>query len=448
MVTQIDYSDVRGVRRYRRLPRQSDHFPAFCDSGDIWLTLSLQGDNDFKHFYRLHRSVLIANSNHFAAELRGRNSTGSLVSIGVDRQRSQCLVTWSKLGFAEKGQRVTQDVAGPKSQHLCTASHADAVSGQATRTDNVLLQAFENLFRIFYGLKPHLQRDNIVGCYLQCKALLHLGKQYGSLDVLGHCIERHLLVYGKILFLQIAKYPTSYLKLALLAESRMLFTEAFNHIVGQWPGPRAQLVGRVTPETLTLIEAKYNALQSQRLCANRRLLRLTSSPLAGHGSKHNPLLAWLADSLFHGWLVKEMASGAADIVKEDHEKHDHGAIGCEHSMQNDKIYFLLASSDASAVLDHVKMRQALNDASIGIHTKDSLRQVQRNVEKLKHQARTCVQEITQNRLHVSLEDIKYSRACISPRSTRSVAPGPSASTRVVNHLVCTKLRTHELPWAA
>ena len=102
-------------------------------------------------------------------------------------------------------------------------------------TMDPIIRDYENLFRLFYNYPPIVNSVNIATAYSECKALLALADMYDALPVTGPRVDHHLLGFGSRLFKQIAKYPPSYLKLGYLARSRVIFSEALIHVVGQWP---------------------------------------------------------------------------------------------------------------------------------------------------------------------------------------------------------------------
>lgn len=98
-----------------------------------------------------------------------------------------------------------------------------------------IIRDYDNLFRLFYNYPPLLNSVNIATAYAECRSLLALADMYDALAVTGPRVDHHLLGFGSRLFKQIAKYPPSYLKLGYLARSRVIFSEALIHVVGQWP---------------------------------------------------------------------------------------------------------------------------------------------------------------------------------------------------------------------
>ena len=186
------------------------------------------------------------------------------------------------------------------------------------------IRDYDNLFRTFYNYVPNLNPTNIATAYSECKALLTLADMYDALHVVGSRIDHHLLRFSGRLFKQIAKYPASYLKLGYLARSRIIFSEALTHVVGQWPQPYAYLRdpdgiagGYTVPESvIDLIEDKVDELEELKARVESKLFRLTLT--TSRGERVNPTndyLGWLAMSLFRQWLAENTTPPPQSILK-------------------------------------------------------------------------------------------------------------------------------------
>ena len=148
-----------------------------------------------------------------------------------------------------------------------------------------LIRDYDNLLRIFYNHPPIINSVNIASAYTECKSLLALADMYDALPVTGSRVDHHLLGFGSRLFKQIAKYPPSYLKLGYLARSRVIFSEALIHVVGQWPAALPSLRnGSYAPlpdSVLDLIEDKVEDLDELKARVESKLLRLSLTTSRG-----------------------------------------------------------------------------------------------------------------------------------------------------------------------
>ncbi|KAF2840205.1 hypothetical protein M501DRAFT_681826 [Patellaria atrata CBS 101060] len=191
--------------------------------------------------------------------------------------------------------------------------------------DDELFRDYENLLRVFYNYAPALDPINIAQAYVECKSLLQLADMYDALDVIGPRIDHHLLRFQSRLWKQIAKYPPSYLKLAYLARSRAIFSEALIHVVGQWPAGAPQLRNQVPVAVLDLIEDKVDELEELKTKIEGKLFRLTLTTSRGERvTPSNAWLDWLAMSFFRQWLAESTTPPPAPILKDSsHARPSH-----------------------------------------------------------------------------------------------------------------------------
>ncbi|KAL2793641.1 hypothetical protein BJX66DRAFT_305673 [Aspergillus keveii] len=232
-------------------------------------------------------------------------------------------------GFA----RSMANLAGLQSViHLPHRSSAVAAAAANTHTANErtmdpILRDYDNLFRLFYNHPPMLNNINIATAYAECKSLLALADMYDALPVTGPRVDHHLLGFGSRLFKQIAKYPPSYLKLGYLARSRVIFSEALIHVVGQWPAGQPHLrsgpYSPLPPVVLDIIEDKFEDLEDLKARIDSKLLRLTLTTSRGERvSPQNAYLDWLAISLFRQWLVDSTTPPPPSILKNNSHSAD------------------------------------------------------------------------------------------------------------------------------
>ncbi|EFQ98598.1 hypothetical protein MGYG_01622 [Nannizzia gypsea CBS 118893] len=199
--------------------------------------------------------------------------------------------------------------------HLPLATHSE----ESLPVDPTI-RDYDNLFRIFYNYAPQLNPHNITIAYSQCKSLIALADMYDALTVTGPRVDYHLLRFSSSLYKHIAKFPASYIKLGYQARSRVIFTEALIHIVGDWPVSQP-LVGRdhksPLPEAvLDLIEDKVEDLKDEIRRAESKLFRLTLTTSRGERvTPFNGYLDWLAVSLFRQWLVDNTTPPPPTILK-------------------------------------------------------------------------------------------------------------------------------------
>ncbi|OKL60433.1 hypothetical protein UA08_03997 [Talaromyces atroroseus] len=308
-----------------------------------------------------------------------------------------------------------------------------------------LIRDYDNLFRIFYNFSPILNNVNIATAYSECKALLSLADMYDALGVVGSRIDHHLLRFSSRLFKQIAKYPPSYLKLGYLAHSRVIFTEALIHVVGQWPAAQTQLCnGSPLPDAvLDLIEDKVDDLEDLKARVDAKLFRLTLTTSRGERvSPSNAYLDWLAVSLFRQWFVDNTTPPPAPILKNS----SGGQPGSSRGMMpisTGRVYRLIGSSSPEAYLPHDELRRFLklrvSSSSESLYTRDNFKRFERKMDEIKRLAREVVKPLMRNFLELDLKG--------SDNNGGSGGSGVGdGGIGGLPYLTCIKIEESDLPW--
>jgi hypothetical protein len=354
---------------------------------------------------------------------------------------------------------------GPASQS--TAQLAQAPPDPALT--NPLIRDYDNLFRIFYNFPPVLNSTNIASAYSECKALLALADMYDALAVVGPRIDHHLLRFSSRLFKQIAKYPPSYLKLGYLARSRIIFSEALTHVVGQWPAALPYLRvpddsggGYEVPQSvIDLIEDKVDELEELKMRLETKLFRLTLT--TSRGERVNPVndyLGWLAMSLWRQWLAENTTPEIRGILKNGPNSRPGSAnapppppttagrpvapgAGPHNAVANlpppaantGRIYRLIGAANPESFLPHDELKRFLkiqppghSSSSSALYTRDNLRRFERKVDEIKNIARDIVKPLTRNCLELDL---------------RSLSDGLGGG---LGYLTCMKCEEGDMPW--
>ena len=334
--------------------------------------------------------------------------------------------------------------------------------------DDELLRDYDNLFRIFYNYPPSLSTSNIADAYTESKTLLQLAQVYDALDIVGSRVDHHLLGFQGRLFKQIARYPPSYLKLACLARSKVIYTEALIHVVGQWPQAQSQLVNHIDPLVLDIIEDKVQELEDMKLRIEVRLFRLTLTTSRGERvNPSNAYLDWMAMSLFRQWLAENTTPAPVSILKNSSRPSSSDAASASASQsgrsgrqsssralvpsksspsqptfspspQNlGRVYRLMGSTNKDLYLNHDECKRFLK-LTPEMYSRDNLKRFERRVDELKNLARDAVKPLTRNFLELDLASV----AAPPPLGRGNAAvqlPG-------LGYLTCTKVSEEDLPW--
>ncbi|KAA8646382.1 hypothetical protein EYZ11_011616 [Aspergillus tanneri] len=320
-------------------------------------------------------------------------------------------------------------------------------TGGANAPMDPIVRDYDNLFLLFYNYPPALNSVNIATAYAECRALLALADMYDALAVTGPRVDHHLLGFGSRLFKQIAKYPPSYLKLGFLARSRVIYSEALIHVVGQWPAGLSHLRnGSYSPlpdTVLDIIEDKVEDLEFMKARVDSKLLRLTLTTSRGERvSPGNAYLDWLAISLFRQWLVDSTTPPPVPILKHPTSSNPHSNAPNHTSrpsqtttavppMSSAQVYRLIGSSSSQAYLTHDELKKFLKvhptPSSESLYTREVLKRFERKMDEIKRLAREIVKPLMRNFLELDLKGAEMTDAGLP-------------------YLTCIKVEDADVPW--
>ncbi|CAG8955842.1 hypothetical protein HYFRA_00011711 [Hymenoscyphus fraxineus] len=344
-------SSVTSSSRHRRGRRQgggyvSNEFPEFSHTGDVEILVKVGSRTNR---YLLHRLILTQCSGFFEASTSQEWSRaeevgggGELARIGEDSEKGSArnnrevkkrwryeldtgvgnddipmLVQKENTAVSLFG---ANDAKPPPVRNkpptsnpsffrsvanlTMTSSHGHAPSAPISHEDQEILTDYDNLFRIFYNYPPALDAVDIATAYRHCKSLLTLADLYDALAVVGPRIDHHLLQFNSRLWKQIAKYPSSYLRLGYLAQSKTIFQESLIHVVGAWPQGERHIRAQLPDSVLEIIEDKVEDLADMVGKVEGKLFRLSLTTSRGERvTPYNSHLDWLVISLFRSWLA-------------------------------------------------------------------------------------------------------------------------------------------------
>jgi hypothetical protein len=325
------------------------------------------------------------------------------------------------------------------------SSHAPSAP-PLSHADQDLLNDYDNLFRIFYNYPPTLDPIDIATAYIQCKSLLTLADLYDALAVVGPRVDHHLLQFNSRLWKQIAKYPSSYLKLGYLAQSKSIFQEALIHVVGAWPIGDRHIRHQLPDSVLEIIEEKVEDLTDMVGKVEGRLFRLTLTNSRGERvTPQNSYLDWLVVSLFRQWLAEStVPPNPSPIPQSRNGSHSrNNTVPNAHhtnqtvqqfsppappsvssySQQNinpslGRVYKTIGTAPSTYLL-HDECKKFLKLAG-EIYSRESLKKFERRLEEVKGMAREIVRPLMKSSL---------------------LGEGNNCS-----YLVCTKIDERDFPW--
>jgi hypothetical protein len=473
-VTSSSRASMSTVRRHHRHARShaggggggSSHlqneFPLFLQTGDVEIVIA-SGRREQR--YVLHRLYLSQCSGFFEAGMSeewsrsgpsGQQDSSSSVSSGrqsSEGKRWRYELDWGT-GKVDIPMLVQKPASGsifgsnehtprppplrpkpPAASNGFFRSMANMTAinlPQQTADDpaDETFKTYDNLFRIFYNYPPMIDAVNIANAYVECKTLLQLADMYDALDVIGQRVDHHLLRFQGRLWKQIAKYPPSYMKLGFLARSKVIFSEALVHVVGQWPAGQHQLRGQVPQTVIDLIEDKVDELEETKTRVESKLWRLSLTTSRGERvTPQNSWLDWQMMSLWRQWFAENTTQNSTptSILKPpgSSSSHQRGSSRDSRSSRDPRAssmaltttnarqgpppplntgrVFRKIGSAGSAYLGHDDVKKFLK-ISPELYSRDNLRRGERRLEELKNLARDAVKPLMRSFLELDLRE--------------------------------------------
>ncbi|KUJ21097.1 uncharacterized protein LY89DRAFT_578121 [Mollisia scopiformis] len=184
-----------------------------------------------------------------------------------------------------------------------------------------LLEAYHNLFLIYYSEEPNFNTCDIEIALEQVELLITVAGLYSSIVVTRPYIISCLFSFGRELSRAIARDPPRWVKVAILIASPTIFTEGVVHIVGKapsWPWSstkREELGAKVE----NFLDKKADELEALRKGMERTLF-LTSIRINGkevHLDKDNESTrnTWFVVQIWRDWYSRSLSQAAHSTNK-------------------------------------------------------------------------------------------------------------------------------------
>jgi hypothetical protein len=318
--------------------------------------------------------------------------------------------------------------------NLSLSSPQASVTGPPlSQDDQDLMNDYDNLFRIFYNYPPVLDPIDIATAYIQCKSLLTLADLYDALAVVGPRVEHHLLQFHSRLWKQIAKYPSSYLRLGYLSQSKAIFQEALIHVVGAWPMGARHIKNQLPDSVIQVIEDKAEELEDTVAKIEGQLFRLTLTTSRGDRvTPYNSYLDWLVISFFRQWLAENTSPSPSPPTssRPSAARNSGASTGGTHRTRSNSsttstthqptttttttsttttsvatskppnlghVYRTLGSSSSSAYLTHDECKRFLK-LNPEAYSRENLKKFERRLDDVKAAARDIVRPLMRSSL--------------------------------------------------
>lgn len=184
-------------------------------------------------------------------------------------------------------------------------------------------KAYDSLFRIALGKRGHgLPERDAELALPRIEDLIAVAKRYQALGKIRNIFDRLFLEYIQhcTLFKAIEQAPTRWVNIAIALEHRLIYDEAFKHLVGRGANHAAGVQYHNLPEKVQkIISDKAHTLHDERMLVERKLMLLTLPSLDTSSQKapsqqkpsqfisqHNRPTEYSTRNIFTDWLKAHM----------------------------------------------------------------------------------------------------------------------------------------------
>jgi len=294
------------------------------------------------------------------------------------------------------------------------ATEQVTILNTAAREKAQALQAYHNMFLVFYDKSPEIDAKNIEQALFQVELLLNIARHYGSVAAVRGSINGILTLYGRELCKAIQRDPPRWLYVSLLLQSAFIFKEAIIHIVGNLPHWPWETIPQsyFKPEIQRILSKKVMELQFMRWKINDSLFMSTllvdGKEVRLNKNNKSVLNTWVTVQLWRDWFCRSLNRPKAS----------------QHFKNIDARMYRTMAKGGDAYLSLKEVQTWLEEYKVGTLDYaqwDSL-ELEEDLRIMKTYAQKEVQAliVNQSMLGVEEEGIEY--------------------------LTCTKVENDELPW--
>ena len=179
-----------------------------------------------------------------------------------------------------------------------------------------LYASYDNIFRIFYGKRPHFDDSNFDSIAAGCISVIEVAQFLGCVDKVREPIERTLQKQGQSFYRAIAANAVPWMDIGQRLRSHLIFKESLIHVVGQWNAFGVEDKERLDGDVLTIIERKHAELRAFKQATEFRMVGHYSpncfrdeSYRKGRNNYCNDIYTWMCLGLFRQWFGQNVNEG-------------------------------------------------------------------------------------------------------------------------------------------
>lgn len=272
-----------------------------------------------------------------------------------------------------------------------------------------IMRAYDNLFRIFYGVQLNISTKCINTAITQVQNLMKAAKRSGCfLQVRPHALAT-FMYFGREAYQHAANDPKSLLSIAIQFRCAPLFKECAIHIIGNYPKWQENIIDsavfsmplraffkKKVEDLRSLIARIDDVLSNSNLAVNGEIVRVVDS-------EAYKVDCWLVVKHWHDWFAKMRRR----VVKADQ------LDGTMYRLMHEGGDAYMDLAETFAVIERVRNKELKGEEKY---------EVECDLEKMKEFAAMTVRPLLVNN----------SMLCIADAG--------------IKHLTCIEIMDEELPW--
>lgn len=291
-------------------------------------------------------------------------------------------------------------------------------------------KAYESFLRIIAGKKHHgISKDDLSVALPQIQGVVQVAQRYSADEAVESTFTSLLLGYVEksTLFSTIGKWPAHCLNLGIALKSRLVYDEAFKHLVGNGASFKdGKVVPGLSDHVQTIVQRRSRELYSKRRDVEEKLLLVTvlgdnpSNYPSQYVSQHDDPTVYNTVNIFRDWVAWHIGHlrKKTQAKPEDFYLCDH-TDGCTHVAG---FYRTLVEHynylDADEVYDNFSSNYKSSKKE---RQEEELELVRQTLETLKGEAATHVKKFSESTLHL-------------------------ADTSGLRYLTCVQVEVEDVPW--
>ncbi|KAI1618002.1 hypothetical protein EDD37DRAFT_251315 [Exophiala viscosa] len=280
-------------------------FPKFID-GDVLLIISTT------QYYKLHSQVLQAHSPMFAQEMTTRPGPRLNAQARRENAAAYRFELVKKPGDDEDpGQFLRIDVNDNGRSPKSSASLGTLPDNNNGKPANIINQAWEWLFGIFYNREPTFDDSGLASVLACVMALIEVSESIGALEHVCDIVDLALMRQDTVLWSAVMGDPNVWIELGRRVRSPAIYREAAIHLVGQWDVLSEDKKSRIGADIREILQRKADELALAKEAIELRILghypqfmTRTASSKPGRPTYSADIYMWMCVSFFRQWFAQ------------------------------------------------------------------------------------------------------------------------------------------------